>query len=63
MLDTKKALEAQKKYCDENNVPQFAPTNGRCDRCFANIYDYITVERAGTTLITGCPECHTSFVD
>ncbi|WP_347145928.1 hypothetical protein [Parabacteroides goldsteinii] len=42
-----------------------APPDGRCYRCKRQIYSDggISVERASTELTTGCPFCHTSFVD
>ena len=68
-----KANEAQAKYCKENNLPHFAPTRN-CYRCHKDIYQkieypnksYITgisVERAGSRLITGCPHCNYSFCE
>ena len=75
MYDTIKAIKAQRDYCKANDVPNFAPAfNGECYHCKHNIYepckhpdgrvtDGITVERAGKTLITGCPHCRYSFVD
>lgn len=43
----------------------FAPSNGVCYRCIRQIYSEggISVEKASTELITGCPFCHSSFVD
>ena len=73
------AIAAQKKYCEDNEVPHFAPSDGYCYHCGRNIYDLyisttisrecgigesgITVEQAGKRLITGCPHCHYSFVE
>ena len=54
---------AQKKYCDENQLPHFAPTDGICWRCHKQIYDAISLEKASNTLITGCPHCHYSYCD
>lgn len=87
-------IKAQEKYCNENNLPHFAPTNGQCWKCKRNIYEPvgwkneydsygiplkrvqvaldspekefetgITVEKAGKTLITGCPHCNKSYCD
>ena len=76
--DPAKASVAQAEYCKKNNAPHFAPNwrNGyRCYWCHHNIYqplksqwdgemiDGISVEEAGSTLITGCPFCHYSFVE
>jgi len=67
-----KANRAQIKYCDEHECPVFAPMNGVCYRCGYNIYlrtngksgpRGITVEEAGSRLITSCPHCGYSFVE
>ena len=66
------AIAAQRKYCEENGVPHFAPRNGICWRCHRNIYEPvnhgkytagISVEKAGRTLVTGCPHCCRSYCD
>lgn len=43
----------------------FAPSTGICYRCRKQIYSEggISVKEAGTDLTTGCPFCHTSYVD
>lgn len=75
MFNIQEAVKAQAKYCEENEFPLFAPVGGCCWRCGKNIYapvqygnnqEYtsgITVKRAGSEPITGCPHCHYSFVD
>lgn len=73
-FDKYRAMEAQKKLCEENGWPHFAPTNGRCWRCGKNIYEKsvntltgqesgISVEYAATRLVTGCPHCNRSYCD
>jgi hypothetical protein len=68
------AIEAQERYCKKNGLPYFAPGNGICYRCNKNIYKKIkrdetsiergiSVEAAGTKLITGCPHCNWSFCE
>ena len=68
------AIEAQKKFCEEHNVPNFAPAfDGTCFTCHTNIYLRVThpsgditgytVDYAGKNHITCCPHCHHSFVD
>lgn len=66
------ACVAQANFQKENGYPDFAPKSGRCFRCGRNIYDLIeigtrktgiSVEKASSELITGCPHCHYSFVD
>jgi len=74
MFDTSKAITAQKKYCEEKGIPNFAPAfDGKCYRCNRNIYSPythldgrvtgISVEQAEASLVTGCPHCNYSFVD
>lgn len=70
--DTHEAYEAQRKYCDEHNVPLFA--DKYCPHCGKDIFGVygiggdkyrcgFSVECAGGTLITGCPFCNYSFCD
>lgn len=56
-------INAQKEYCDKNNLPYLAPKNGLCYNCLQQIYMEIKFERAKNSLITGCPHCHRSFCD
>lgn len=75
-FDAITAANAQAKYCEEHEVPMFAPANGMCNRCGRNIYEPytvrhgtetvqlgITVEDAGKRLISGCPHCNATFVE
>jgi hypothetical protein len=76
-FDVSKSIALQKKLCEERGLPHFAPRSGRCFRCYEQIYekkewtDYhgkkhtsgISTEKAGTTLVTGCPHCNKSFCD
>lgn len=68
------AIKAQKDYCETNNVPHFAPPDGKCYHCNQDIYEpierglvikYITgiTVKGANGLITGCPHCHHSFCD
>lgn len=69
------ASQAQEGYCNEHKVPRFAPDNGWCSYCGRNIYEPytyrgreehtigISVEEAGSRLITGCPHCNATFCD
>lgn len=69
----KMAIKAQERYCEEHEVPCFAPSNGRCPRCGHNIYlptngpdgavFGINVRDAGERMITACPHCCYSFVE
>lgn len=61
-FDSIKAHMAQVKYCKDNHLPHFAP-NRFCYRCNRDIYLKISVEKAGSRLITGCPYCHRTYCD
>jgi hypothetical protein len=37
-FDVNKSMEAQRKYCEDNDVPHFASKNGHCWSCKKNIY-------------------------
>ena len=75
IFDPAAAAKAQENYCEQHEVPMFAPSNGICDHCGRNIYDPITyrghenktygisVEQAGKRLITSCPHCNASYTD
>lgn len=59
-----RAVEAQERYCEENELPCYAPSNGRCPNCQRNIYlDGYGIRHASRNLITCCPHCHYSFVE
>ncbi len=51
----------QKDYCNNNNIPMFAPYT--CWRCGEVIWDYISEEKSKTEHITGCPCCRVSYCD
>ena len=53
---------AQRYYCREKKAPFFAPTTV-CFSCQQDIWEKITLERAATSLITGCPVCNRSYCD
>lgn len=72
MFDINQSILAQKKYCEEKELPHFAPYTGRCWSCNQNIYTPIensgrttgiNVEKAGKELVTGCPHCNRSYCD
>ncbi|PUU86959.1 MAG: hypothetical protein CI947_2353 [Halanaerobium sp.] len=70
-----KAIAAQKAFAKKTNSPHFAPDNGVCWKCHKNIYEPetsingngneyttgVTVEKAKTSLVTGCPHCNRSY--
>lgn len=62
LLYRKKKVLAQQVYCKAHKLPNFA-MDGRCYGCGANVFDFVTLEEASSSLITGCPNCHTSFCD
>ena len=73
-FNPRRAAEEQRRYCEDQECPMFAPSDGICYRCGRNIYEPyrfrdhdtvygITVDKAGSTLITGCPHCNYSFVE
>lgn len=74
-FDSAKAVKAQNDYCEENKYLHFAPSDGRCWKCNQDIYakdgktrsgkvvDGISVEKARTALITGCPFCNWSYCE
>ena len=73
-FNTDEAVAAQRKYCHEKGIPNFAPgLDGKCYRCNKDIYRQIdqgngrstgiSVEQAASSLVTGCPHCNYSFVD
>ena len=66
------AIAAQKKYCEDNHDPLFAPDDGFCTSCGQQIYADVPdswgtshgyARRADKELITGCPHCHRSYID
>lgn len=72
------AVKAQEQFCEEHNVPLFAPAFGICPHCGKNIYashkrffplrgEYydmgITVAQAASHHITYCPMCNYAFDD
>ena len=77
--DIAKAQEAQRNYLKKLAVQKpydwmskefakgrgFAPSSGYCFHCNKNVYDVggISVEEAGSRVTTGCPFCHSSFID
>jgi len=70
------AIAAQKAYCERTGAPHFAPSDGSCWSCHRQIYagewvetpygkyhSGISVEKAGSSLVTGCPHCNRSYCD
>ena len=66
MVDVAKVrekIEAQRKFQIERGLPSFAPGAGVCWNCHRQIYDKISLEKASTELITGCPFCCYSYCE
>lgn len=61
--EVKEKLEAQKKYCEGLKTPWWIPYDGVCYSCHRQIMNCYTLKGAKSTVITGCPHCHRSFVD
>lgn len=62
LIEADLARQAQNKYRSGNKLPRFAPVDGICYNCHRNIYEGISVEKAGQELVTDCPFCNHSFV-
>ena len=74
-FNTIEAIKMQEAYCAKHGFPMYVPANGWCRDCGRNIfepYTYrrepikttgISVEEAGSRLISGCPHCNRTFVD
>ena len=69
-FDVEQSKKAQKEYQDKTGSPDFAPSDGVCWSCKRNIYKEIdrgsyksgiSVERAQSRLVTGCPHCNRSY--
>lgn len=62
-------IEAQAKYCKDQQAPHFAPEDGFCWSCGNQIYADAgrshgrDISYASTELVTGCPHCHRSYCD
>lgn len=65
IVEMKEYKEAQVRYCDDNDLPCFAPPDGHCYKCGHQIYGGrfgFTKKQASAMLITYCPYCSYSFV-
>lgn len=58
-MERQKLIEAQKDLAKKINAPMFAPSDGICNSCNADIVN----EKWASELITGCPKCHRSYCD
>lgn len=65
------AAYAQEEYCNEQEIPMFAPRDGQCWCCGKDIYGVsldgsvrgYSVEYASSHHITHCPFCNMAFDD
>lgn len=71
-FDVEASKAAQKKLQQDKGYPDFAPASGFCWNCKRQIYQEIdrgeyksgiTVEKASSELVTGCPHCHRTYCD
>ncbi len=60
-LTSNQKFQLQQEYCKQNKLPCFASL--RCFSCKKDIWEFISEEKAKSTLITGCPCCNRTFVD
>ena len=60
-MSSKENLEAQEKFCSENKLPLFASET--CWHCGCKVFECIDLQKASNELITGCPNCSTSFCE
>ena len=56
-------IASQKVYCESKGCWGYSPTDGVCGFCGRQIYERITLERAESEMVTGCPFCNRSFVE
>ena len=58
-------VKAQKKYLEENELPDWFPYQGFCERCGRDLFGPggWTIDEASTQMITGCRFCHHSCID
>ena len=61
--DIDRKMNAQKKMCEKDNAPLFAPEDGLCFNCGKQIYNRISMEEAENELITHCPYCSRAYND
>ena len=64
--EEKTVYDAQLDYCMRTWTPIFVSPNGKCPNCRQRIFlkPYgITIERASSELIRGCPYCYFSFCE
>lgn len=62
-MTTQDKINAQIKYCHDNQLPLFAPENEKCPFCNKNVYTKITVEEASKHLMTSCWFCKRSWTE
>lgn len=73
IFDIPASIAAQKEYQKVKGYPDLAPRDGVCFKCHSNIYaprkrpdgsvSGVSLEKASTQLVTGCPHCHFSYCE
>ena len=63
--EIKLAIDRQKHLCETQNLPHFAPSDGKCYDCGNNIYQDMPNSQGytGLSFVTGCPHCHYSYCE
>ncbi len=61
--EVQEKIDAQRAYCKKMPAPYFAPFKGVCWGCGEQIFNKISLESAGSRLITGCPCCSRTYCD
>ncbi len=58
-LTREQLIQAQRDYCERTKAPFFAPNNGICWHCGADMVSDAWVDH----LFTGCNKCNRSYCD
>lgn len=61
LVSSEMKVKAQVEYCIENDLPMFAPKDGRCYSCGRDVFEDYSYKEASSSLITGCRKCNYSF--
>ena len=57
------AMARQRSFCEAHGIPTcFIPPRGYCPHCGIDIFSVVTPEESARRFISGCPNCHHSFV-
>ncbi len=61
--EVQEKIDAQRAYCKKKGRPCFAPFKGVCFSCGEQIFNKISLEKAGSEPIDGCPYCWRTYCD